>query len=315
MTAFLEATDLFKKFDQLIAVDGISLSVAQGEVLGFLGPNGAGKSTTMRMLAGYLTPTSGTAQVKGLTVTDGSVDARRAIGYLPEGAPLYGDMRTEDFLSFIAASHGLTGASAATAIANTVSAVHLDEVLHQRIETLSKGYKRRVGLAAAILHEPDVLILDEPTDGLDPNQKFEVRRLIESMAKDRAIIISTHILEEVEALCTRAVIINQGKIVADGTPSALKAKSKYRNALTMQVDEKKADAIAADIKGLEKVDGVEIARHGKEALLTVIAVGQFPIADDVAGLVAEKGWHVSQFSVDGGRLDDVFRAVTKGEAA
>ena len=223
MTAMLEAKALVKHFGPIQAVNGISLTVKKGEVLGFLGPNGAGKTTTMKMLTGFLNPTSGSAHICGFDIADNPIEAKRKIGYLPEGAPAYGDMTPRAFLGFIADVRRIQDKD--KAIAEVSRKVHLDNVLDQPIETLSKGFRRRVGLAQAILHDPDVLILDEPTDGLDPNQKHEVRNLIAAMAKDKAIIISTHILEEVDAVCTRAVIIDRGCIVVDGTPEELKAKS------------------------------------------------------------------------------------------
>jgi ABC-2 type transport system ATP-binding protein len=309
----LEARDLNKHFGSLRAVDGISLQVKKGEVLGFLGPNGAGKTTTMKMLTGFLAPTSGSAYICGERVTSENEAARQRIGYLPEGAPLYGEMSPASFLKFIAATHGIFGSEADDVVASSASAVNLDKVMDQRIETLSKGFKRRVGLAAAILHAPDVLILDEPTDGLDPNQKHEVRRLIEAMSVDRAIIISTHILEEVDALCHRAVIINKGRIVADGTPSELKARSKYRNAVTMLLPEDRAELAASALKSLKQIASVEAAREGEQMRLTVLARGGGEIGDTISDIAAVSNWQVSQFSVDNGRLDDVFRQLTEGE--
>jgi ABC-2 type transport system ATP-binding protein len=216
---------LTKHFGALKAVDGVSFDVGQGEVLGFLGPNGAGKSTTMKMVTGFLAPTAGTVQVGGHDVVSEPVAAKTMIGYLPEGAPAYPDMNPLGFLRFIAEVRGLTGQAREARIAEVVRRVHLEGVMHQPIETLSKGYKRRVGLAQAILHDPPVLIMDEPTDGLDPNQKHEVRSLIREMARSKAIVLSTHILEEVEAVCTRAIIITHGKLVFDGTPAELEARA------------------------------------------------------------------------------------------
>ena len=221
MTALIEADGLRKSFGALTAVDGISLRVAKGEVLGFLGPNGAGKSTTMKMLTGFLDADEGRARIAGFDVQTHPREAKTRLGYLPEGAPAYGDMTPLAFLKFIAAVRGFTGLAATRRIDKAVERTTLSAVLDQSIDTLSKGFKRRVGIAQAILHDPDVLIMDEPTDGLDPNQKFQVRALISEMAKEKAIIVSTHILEEVEAVCTRAVVINKGKIVADGTAGDL----------------------------------------------------------------------------------------------
>jgi len=211
--------NLVKKFGPLAAVDGVSLEVERATVLGFLGPNGAGKSTTMKMIAGFLAPTSGTVRVCDIDVAARPLDAKRQIGYLPEGAPTYPDMTPAELLDFVADVRGLKGADKRQRIEAAVEKVELAPVLDQSIETLSKGFKRRVGLAQAILHDPPVLVLDEPTDGLDPNQKHQVRELIRAMAPHKAIIISTHILEEVEAICTRATIIARGRVVAEGTPA------------------------------------------------------------------------------------------------
>jgi ABC-2 type transport system ATP-binding protein len=220
---------LTKRFDALTAVDNITFTVKRGEVLGFLGPNGAGKSTTMKMVTGYLPITSGRASVCGYDVENQALDSRHHVGYLPEGAPLYGDMTTEAFLGFIAEVRGFAGAEKKQRIEIAVKRLGLEPVFNRPIETLSKGFKRRVGFAQAILHDPEVLILDEPTDGLDPNQKFQVRELIKTMAAEKAIVISTHILEEVTAVCTRAVIIAHGKLVFDGTPEALASRSPTRH--------------------------------------------------------------------------------------
>lgn len=228
MAALVEAAKLVKKFGDFVAVDNVSLSVKKGEVLGFLGPNGAGKSTTMRMITGYLEPSAGTVMIDGMDAALKPIEARARIGYLPEGAPLYPDMTPAQFLRFVASVRGVEAKKLAERMEFVIEALHLTPVLHQAIDTLSKGFKRRVGLAQAILHDPDILILDEPTDGLDPLQKHEVRQLINTMAKDKAIIISTHILEEVDAVCSRSVIIAHGKIVADGTTQQLLSKSKHK---------------------------------------------------------------------------------------
>ena len=216
---------LHKRFGSLVAVDEISFSVGAGEVLGFLGPNGAGKSTTMKMIAGFLSPSGGRASVCGHDVEADPIAAKRCLGYLPEGAPSYGEMTPASFLRFVADIRGLAGAERRRRLDEVIERLQLGSVIQQPIETLSKGYRRRVGLAQAILHDPQVLILDEPTDGLDPNQKHEVRGLIREMAPGKTIVISTHILEEVHAVCTRAIIIAAGRIVADDTPAALAARS------------------------------------------------------------------------------------------
>src|SRR5512140_1889922 len=233
----IETRQLTKRYGDLTAVDNISFKVETGQVLGFLGPNGAGKSTTMKMITGFLAPTAGRLRVCGHDVETDGLAAQRCIGYLPEGAPAYGDMTARQFLMFIAEVRGFKAAEAKARIEAVVAKTELEGVLDQAIETLSKGFKRRVGLAQAILHDPPVLIMDEPTDGLDPNQKHSVRTLIRAMAAEKAIIVSTHLLEEVEAICSRAVIIDRGAIVADGTPAQLLARSRYHNAVILSVPE------------------------------------------------------------------------------
>jgi ABC-2 type transport system ATP-binding protein len=221
----IKTQNLSKNFDGIQAVDDLTFSVEPGEVLGFLGPNGAGKSTTMRMLAGFITPSGGSASICGHDVARDPIAAKSALGYLPEGAPHYGEMTVDGFLNFIADLRGLTGALRKTRLDYVIGRLQLDGVIAQTIDTLSKGFKRRVGLAQAIVHDPKVLILDEPTDGLDPLQKHEVRTLIGEIAREKTIVISTHILEEVDAVCTRAVIIARGRLVADDTPAGLKQRA------------------------------------------------------------------------------------------
>jgi ABC-2 type transport system ATP-binding protein len=236
----IEIERLTKRFGSFTAVDDVSFSVAKGEVLGFLGPNGAGKSTTMRMLAGFMTPTAGTARICGDDVVDRPVAARRHLGFLPEGAPTYPEMTVTGFLRFCGRARGYHGAGLARCVARAMEMTQLEGVRLQPVETLSKGFKRRVGLAAALLHDPPVLVLDEPTDGLDPNQKHEVRNLIRAMAPEKAIVISTHILEEVAAVCSRAIIIAQGKLVADATPAELAARGPSMDAVFRSLTLKEA---------------------------------------------------------------------------
>ncbi|HOQ04279.1 MAG TPA: ATP-binding cassette domain-containing protein [Anaerohalosphaeraceae bacterium] len=217
----IEVQKLTRRFGPIVAVDGISFQVQKGDILGFLGPNGAGKSTAMKMLACFLPPDSGTAEVCGYDIVQQPLQVRRSIGYLAENAPAYPEMTVAGFLNFVCDARGLKGAARREALERIIPLCSIGTVYHQTIDTLSKGYKRRVGLAQALIHNPPVLILDEPTDGLDPNQKHEVRELILKMAKEKAIIISTHILEEVEQICTRAIIIARGRILADSTPQKL----------------------------------------------------------------------------------------------
>jgi len=313
MAAMIEITDLRKRFGPIVAVDGITFTVDKGEVLGFLGPNGAGKSTTMKVISGFLPPTGGTAIVCGHDVTTAPLAAKKVIGYLPEGAPGYPDMTASAFLRFVAQARGLRGAERRRRITHVAELVHLEGVMRQPIDTLSKGYRRRVGLAQAILHDPDVLILDEPTDGLDPNQKHEVRALIGEMAGRKAIVLSTHILEEVEAVCSRAVVISRGKIVADGTPAALQARSRYHNAVQLSIKADSAD-LDRELSGLEGVDSVErLDGTGDLTRLRVFARDGRSIVGEISRLARARGWEIDELHVEEGRLDEVFRNITEGD--
>jgi len=307
----IELQHLVKTFGPLTAVDGISLSVKRGEVLGFLGPNGAGKSTTMKIIAGFLPPTSGTAKVCDLDVTEAPVAVKRMIGYLPEGAPAYGDMTPATFLDFVAQVRGFRGAEKQARVDEAVDKTALAGVLHQSIDTLSKGFKRRVGLAQAILHNPPVLIMDEPTDGLDPNQKHHVRDLIRGMAEDKAVIVSTHILEEVEAVCTRAVIIDRGRLVADGTPAELVARSPLHNAVRIELDPARAGEVKSALEALPHVASVEtLDGVNGLAALRVLAKDGGPVAVDAGALLHERGIEVRDMYTEKGALDEVFRQIT-----
>jgi ABC-2 type transport system ATP-binding protein len=292
-------------------VDNVSFAVDRGGVLGFLGPNGAGKTTTMRMIAGFLAPSAGTAIVCGADVGRNPVAVKRRLGYLPEGAPLYVEMTPAGFLEFVASVRGLAGDNRRRRIAEVVERMHLGPVLRQRIETLSKGFRRRVALAQAILHDPDVLILDEPTDGLDPNQKHEVRELIRTMAATKAIVISTHILEEVEALCSRAIIIARGGIVADGTPEALRARSDRHNAVTLRLSADLAQRAIAALRPLPEVARVDLLnRLDGTADLLVRPVNGRSIAAEVGAALRAQRIGIEELSSERGRLDDVFRSIT-----
>ncbi|WP_439861258.1 ABC transporter ATP-binding protein [Pseudomonas sp. MBLB4136] len=304
----IEIRNLTKRFAQHTAVDNLSFRVQPGEVLGFLGPNGAGKSTTMKMLTGFLAPTSGSASILGFDIQKDTRQAQRQIGYLPEGAPCYGDMTVQGFLQFIAEVRGYRGQEKQQRVQQAVAQVELEKVLEQSIETLSKGFKRRVGLAQAILHDPKVLILDEPTDGLDPNQKHQVRKLIQSLARDKIVIISTHILEEVSAVCTRAVVIGHGRLLADGTPLELESRSRYHQAVTLLAEEPLDHEALAALPG---VLGVEA--NALEHSLSVLARPGAVIFPQVSGLIAERGWKIKELNVERGRLDEVFRSLTRGE--
>lgn len=313
MAEMIAIRGLSKSFGSIRAVDNVSFAVARGEVLGFLGPNGAGKSTTMKMITGFLTPTSGTAIVCGHDVLKEPVAVKRCIGYLPEGAPAYPDMTPAAFLDFIARIRGFGDAEKDRRIATAVERVQIGEVLQQPIETLSKGFKRRVGLAQAMLHDPDVLILDEPTDGLDPNQKHEVRALIGEMARDKAIIISTHILEEVDAVCTRAVVIARGRLVADGTPAELESRSRWHNAVSVVLRAPKAAAARAVIQRVPHVAEIEEI-EGEDGLVCLVAfpAGGQPIIAEISRLARAEDLGVEEIRVERGRLDEVFRSITTG---
>jgi ABC-2 type transport system ATP-binding protein len=312
----IEIAGLTKNFGPIAAVAGIDLTVGKGEVLGFLGPNGAGKSTTMKMITGYLAPTSGTVTVCGHNIETDPIAAQSEIGYLPEGAPAYGDMTPRQFLAFIAEVRGFKGEAAQTAVSTVIAKTELDGVLEQPIDTLSKGFKRRVGLAQAILHNPPVLIMDEPTDGLDPNQKHSVRALIRAMAKEKAIIVSTHLLEEVESICTRAVIIDRGRIVADGTPAELLSRSRFHNAVTISLAAAQAPTAVNKLKSMNSIASVEQLPPNNGAVrITAYPKKGALLVEDVSALAAAEKWDVKELYAEAGRLDDVFRAITTHDAA
>jgi ABC-2 type transport system ATP-binding protein len=294
--------NLIKTFGTKRAVDGVSFSVERGEVLGFLGPNGAGKSTTMRMITGFMPPTAGRVSVGGHDVAASPLAAKRLIGYLPENAASYPDMTVQGFLGFAAEIRGLRGDAKKRAVARVVERCFLEAVVHQSIDTLSKGYKHRTCLAQALIHDPEVLIMDEPTDGLDPNQKHEVRNLIRELGKTKAIIFSTHILEEVDAACSRAIIIDRGRIVANGTPEELRGMSELAGAVTLQAQ----GATREDLETLGRVEPVgnafriyprEKARAGD-------------LAQSVIDLVSRRSWKVEGMFSERGELDEVFRRIT-----
>jgi ABC-2 type transport system ATP-binding protein len=310
MDTLLAIEGLSKRFGAIKAVDAIDFTVGRGEMLGFLGPNGAGKSTTMRMIAGYLPPDRGRVSVCGFDVLRQPLEVKRRLGYLPEGAPTYGEMTPSAIMSFVAAVRRFSGADKRRRIQAMIERLHLETVLHQPIETLSKGFKRRVGLALALLHEPDVLILDEPTDGLDPNQKHEVRTLLAELATDRVIIISTHILEEVEAICSRAIIIAKGRIVADARPSELLARSAYHNAVGLRLPAAQAALAQAAIAKLDGVVRIEEQQQQDSAELIAFPKPGTEILDSVRTAVRQGGIAVDEIYVDRGRLDEVFRDLT-----
>lgn len=309
----ISVSGLVKDFGSFRAVKGISFDVPKGQILGFLGPNGAGKSTTMKMLTCFIEPTGGSASVGGYDITKDSIAVRKQIGYLPESAPSYGEMTVIEFLQFIAEVRGLTGAKATQAAEAMRETCDLFAVWDQPIETLSKGYRQRVGFAQALIHDPPVLILDEPTDGLDPNQKHEVRKLIKSMAQNKTIILSTHILEEVDAICERAVIIANGSIVADATPEALRERSRFHNAVTMKISPTDIEKARSMLSGLGGVGNIEVLDDDRSRLRIFPKKGE-SIALKISELSKQQKLGIEQLQVEKGRLDEVFRSVTRPEA-
>ena len=312
MSVILQTENLGRYFGSIKAVDGVSFSVSKGEVLGFLGPNGAGKSTTMKLITCFLSPSFGTARVGGFDVVTHSAEVRRLIGYLPENAPLYGEMSVVGFLSFIAEVRGLEPKKRRDAVERVIALASLGGVTGQRIETLSKGFRRRVGLAQALVHDPEILILDEPTDGLDPNQKHEVRTLINGMAKDKCIILSTHILEEVDEVCTRAVIIAKGKVVADSTPDELRKRSASSGAVMLTFEslpDGDLTKVFSAIPGVRKVETAQL--YGQRKTFIILHDGAAQILSPVMKTVEIQRWQVSDVRLDAGQLDEVFRMITQ----
>ena len=303
----IEITNLVKTFGAKRAVDGISFTVQRGEVLGFLGPNGAGKSTTMRMITGFMPPTQGKVAIGGHDVMQAPLAAKRLIGYLPENAAAYPDMTVHGFLSFAAELRGLEGEARKKAIARVVDLCFLDSVIHQSIDTLSKGYRHRTCLAQALIHDPEVLIMDEPTDGLDPNQKHQVRNLIRELGRSKAIVFSTHILEEVDAACTRAIIIDRGRIVANGTPAELRSMSELAGAVTLA-------AKGATAEKLQELGRVE-PMNGAFRIYPRDKAAAADLAQKVVEFVNRKGWTVEGMYSERGELDEVFRRITLPDTA
>ena len=301
--------NLSKRYGDKLAVNDLTFSVAPGEVLGFLGANGAGKSTTMRMIAGFISPTTGQVSVCGHDIETAPVAAKSCMGYLPEGAPSYGEMTVSEFLDFVADVRALSGERRRERRAVVIDRLGLAPVIDQVVETLSKGFRRRVGLAQALIHDPQVLILDEPTDGLDPNQKHEVRRLINELSKDKLVIVSTHILEEVHEVCTRAIIIANGRIVADETPTALEARSRYHHAVSLRFEKlEEHNAASREISQLPEVASVE--SNARELRLTAIPKPGANVLSAVSAIIVKNKWDVPELHLESGRLDEVFRSLT-----
>jgi ABC-2 type transport system ATP-binding protein len=310
--AMIEVDALSKRFRDVQAVDEVSFSVDRGEVVGFLGPNGAGKSTTMKMITGFLEPSGGTARVEGFDVRSDRRAVQSRIGYLPEGAPAYGDMSVGAFLEFVGKLRGLDRARRRERIGAMVHQLHLADVFGRRIETLSKGFKRRVGIAQALLHDPDVLILDEPTDGLDPNQKYEMRALIQAIAGEKAIVVSTHILEEVEAVCTRAIIIAKGRVLADATPTDLLSHAGIAQSIEVTVPVAEQDRARNLISQVVSVRSVEtVGTVNGSARLRVTGEGGRQIVTAVGAVLHAHDMPVEDLRMERGRLDAVFRQITQ----
>ena len=309
----IKVENLTKAFGAKLAVNDVSFSVERGEVLGFLGPNGAGKSTTMRMVTGFIPPTSGRITVGGHDVVVDPIGAKRLIGYLPENAPGYADMTVQGFLTFAAELRGLRGDAKKRSVNRAVELCFLENVLHQTIETLSKGYKHRTCLAQSLIHDPDVLILDEPTDGLDPNQKHEVRNLIKRMGANKVIIFSTHILEEVEAACSRVIIIDRGRIVANGTPADLKARSERAGAVHLRARGVAAGQLLErlpQVTGAARAEIIRESESGVEARVYPQSGAAATLTRSVSEAAAREGWQIDEIHTEEGRLDEVFRTIT-----
>jgi ABC-2 type transport system ATP-binding protein len=303
---------LSKNFNNFQAVDQVSFEVQRGEVLGFLGPNGAGKSTTMKMLTCFIPPSSGTAEICGFSILDNPLQVRAQIGYLPESAPSYDEMLVGEFLRFVGEIRGYSGKELQRRVSIVIEMTALGDVKDQMIETLSKGFRQRTSLAQALIHDPPVLILDEPTDGLDPNQKHEVRSLIKDMSEERTILISTHILEEVESVCTRAMIISAGKVVGYGTPDELMSQSLYRNSVTVSVNAADPTQLLKDFNELDFIYSVERVPDKRDGVITMRLYPEKKesIALQVEKYIFAQNMPIENFNVDRGRLDEVFRELT-----
>ncbi len=313
----VKVKSLYKWFGSKLAVDDVSFEVSRGEILGFIGPNGAGKSTTMRIITGFIPASNGTVTVGGFDIDSEPVKAKSLMGYLPENAPLYANMTVYGFLNFAAEMRGFHGTEKKRKIENVLSTCFLDPVRHQSVDTLSKGYRHRTCLAQSIIHDPDVLILDEPTDGLDPNQKREIRNLIKSMSRNKVIILSTHILEEVEAVCSRVLIIDKGRKIFDGSSAEMKQKSENAGALTLEFAGGNATEIAERLKLVDGVAKSETDENSKDNAIVKVTpskqADRCEVRRKIYEVVKNQGWNLSQMKIEEGRLDEVFYNMTKNE--
>ncbi len=310
----IEVKHLTKQFGNHLAVNDVSFTAEKGEIIGFLGPNGAGKSTTMRMITGFFPPTAGTVVIGGCDISTQSIAAKKKMGYLPENAPVYPDMTVSGYLDFCAEIRGFSGARKRNRVAETLEHCFLTNVRNQAVHTLSKGYKQRVCFAQSILHDPEYLVLDEPTDGLDPNQKHEVRLMIREMSASKAIIFSTHILDEVDAICSRAMIISEGTIVTDDTPEGLRRRSAFHGSIVLSVHGTAPDGWENSFVELDYVAKVSVLEtDGDLSTLRIFPTDpSVPVAERVIAYAGQKGLTLSSVFVEKGRLDDVFRDITTG---
>ncbi len=297
-----------KRFDGIPAVDEVSFGVDRGQVVGFLGPNGAGKSTTMRMITQYFEPDTGTIRLDGVLLADGGREAKRRIGYLPENNPLYAEMLVSEWLDYVAGLRDIRGADRRSSLDEAIAATGIEEVYHRPIGELSKGFRQRVGLAAAILHRPDLLVLDEPTEGLDPNQRVEIRRLIGHLGRERTVILSTHVLPEVQFTCSRLLIINRGRIVADGPVDDLVSRAKDGARISVEAS---GSAVADRLAELPGVRGVESrAGEGSRVRVTMTVAGAEDLRPRVFELAKASGWTLFELHQEAGSLEDLFRQLT-----
>jgi ABC-2 type transport system ATP-binding protein len=297
-----------KRFGGVPAVDEVSFAVDRGQVLGFLGPNGAGKSTTMRMITQYFEPDGGTIRLDGVPLSEGGRDAKRRIGYLPENNPLYAEMLVSEWLHYVAGLRDIRGPDRRASLDEAIAATGMESVYHRPIGELSKGFRQRVGLAAAILHRPDLLVLDEPTEGLDPNQRVEIRRLIAELGRERTVILSTHILPEVQFTCSRLLIINRGKIVADGPVDDLVSRAKDGARISVEA---RGSGVADRMAELPGVRGVERrAGEGDRVRVTMIVAGGEDLRPRVFELAKASDWTLFELHQEAGSLEDLFRQLT-----